>query len=386
MQILNLILCIILVFMPVIGFLFISEKKISKKVYIPILAFLGLIFVLLLVGIFAADFHVTAFVFQIVLPILSIYAVVGLIICGTAFLAKKGFFNGKRLILTLSAVICLIAVIVCAVFYRQNRQNGQKVDYSKYPDIEITGTWLANNDKKSVTARWESSTNTFTNTSEKEFKYEPDEPYKMPDTVSGEDADVLELFYNADKTAVYYSNDNRIFKYIPADNSYLLIGEAPTDNPGHFLILKICVSEDEKKAFFIACETYNEDVANNLYCLDIETGECSVILQEKRWIDDFEISPDGESIIYNGNDKIVRYDLASGKTETLLEGTRADTRDNGGAYIIRISKDGRYIMYYKDMVPVGCSQVFVYDIETGISEKIIQTNKYAIKDVNWAEN
>ena len=98
---------------------------------------------------------------------------------------------------------------------------------------------------------------------------------------------------------------------------------------------------------------------------------------------DFEISPDGKSIIYNGNNRIGQYDIASRTTTVLLEGTTADTRDNGGDKIIRISEDGRYIMYYVDTVPIMWSQIFVYDTQTGTTEKVIKTNKYSIHDVAW---
>ena len=40
-------------------------------------------------------------------------------------------------------------------------------------------------------------------------------------------------------------------------------------------------------------------------------------------------------------------------------------------------------MYYVDTVPIMCSQIFVYDTQTGTTEKVIKTNKYSIHDVAW---
>ena len=80
---------------------------------------------------------------------------------------------------------------------------------------------------------------------------------------------------------------------------------------------------------------------------------------------------------------LFRNKMTSRTTTVLLEGTRADTRDNGGDKIIRISEDGRYIMYYSDTVPIMCSQIFVYDTQTGTTEKVIKTYKYSIHDVAW---
>jgi hypothetical protein len=383
MQLLKILLCIALAFSPVVGFVIISDNKKWGKSFLLALSPFGVAILLLFAAMFV-DFHSAAFILQILIPLILIAAVIGIVVWGFTLLYEKGFFKGKRLIGTLLVFAIMIMAIGCTAFYKlQSKGFFEKVDYSKYPDIEFSGTYYAKGGNKRVTVHWESSDNTFTNTSEKDIKYEPDEPRKMLDTVSGKEIDVSKIFYNADETAIYYSNYNRIFRYTPADNSYELIGTASAEDDSEYYINKICVSDDETKAYYIATDYIKQDAHNNLYCIDISTGKSSVIIHEDGWVRDFEISPDGKSIIYNGNNRIGQYDIASRTTTVLLEGTTADTRDNGGDKIIRISEDGRYIMYYVDTVPIMCSQIFVYDTQTGTTEKVIKTNKYSIHDVAW---
>ena len=380
MQLLNILLCAGLVFLPIIGYVLISENKIKIKSFLPALIIVGVVLVLFFIAMFATDFHTSAIILQLLLPSIIIVSAIVLVVWGLSVLIEKGFFKGKLLILTLSVLAVLIIVLGRVAFYKLQ---SKKIDYSKYPDIEFSGTYHANGDKKKVTVHWESSDNTFTNTSVKDSDSETDEPYKMPDTVSGEEINVEELYYNLDETAAYYSNDNRIFRYTPENNSYVLIGAAPAEDDDHFYIKKICVSDDEKNIYFIAGEYRNEDVNKYLYCLDASTGESSVIMREDGWIQDFEITPDGKSIIYNRYNKIGKFDIASRKTTMLLESTDVDDRDNGGDHIIRISEDGRYIMFYSNRVPIMCSQIFVFDTKTGTTERVIKTNKYLIHDVDW---
>ena len=328
--------------------LLIKERKIWRYSLILVLITLALIAYDFYCANRATDFHGSAFILQIFMPLQLISALIAFVVGNIILLSKNGFFTHKRL----RAIGLLLAFIVVAgIVTKIALVIHRNISLSKYPDIEFSDTYYLNTGlNDSVYGYWDSSSNSYKKVTGDAFNSVlTEEKYNdinYIDALTSEQVTPFCTAYNKDKTTVYYSSDNKIYRYNTKTNQYDFVVEFLTDNIKGWSVRKIVVSEDENILYAITGNTKDTDEYNCMYSIDVASKDIKKILSEDGWINDMELSPDGSSLIYYGGYKIRKYDIASGERSILLEDACPKTKGVPGEGIIRISDDGRFIMYY----------------------------------------
>lgn len=339
------------------------------------------------------------------MPIQLVSAVISLVIGNIIILTIKGFFTKDRVrVIGIVFTVLVIAGIAVMVFNGMKRKGVVKKvtgvelsgDFTKYPDIEFSGAHFGENHSKTmVYGHWDSAKDEYTKTDERPFfeAYEEEKKHgglPLKDTVTGEEAEPLTVTYNSDNTAVYYHHDNKIFRYDIGNNSYELVCEMPLTKDGKTpWIRTIIVDNAEKNIYFTSSIHGDEDEYHRMYSCNLDTKEVDKIIEEDGWVNDMEVTSDDSAIIYYGSYKIRKYDIASGQIETLLEDAVRDVKGVSGEKIIKVSDDGRFIMYYvgsdHDTPLNSYYYVFIYDTKEHTTEKVIRTDLCEISNVDWAK-
>ena len=326
------------------------------------------------------DFHIVAFFFQILLPAMLISGGIAILTWIIILLARSKWFKGKYLKWTLLGIALVIAASVGIYHFKESAR--QKA-LGRYPDIVFTGTKTVNNkETKVVNGRWDSSSNTYEKISEVSEEDAQDESYKFIDTDTGEEIHVSRYCYNPDRTAIYYSNGGNIYKYIPDEDTYKKVGNAEGSND--LLLSKMVFTADERNAYFFGTGYHDGKIRRNLYWFNIPLGRATVIDVTINKFYDLALSPDEKSIIFIGDGKIMKYDLETKRYTALLTEANPDKLWGQGNYNVKVSEDGRYIMYYLRQM-LKNSWVYVYDTQTGKTEKVINTDMCRISDADWAK-
>lgn len=370
-------------------FLFLEKKRrISKTVLGIIAVILACVAFGFFGALFANDFHVMALVIQLILPLLFAISALDLLGVNILLLGKRGFFTKKRLVI-IGAL--LVILIITGIGYGRLQTSRRNDNLTKYPDIEFSDTYYLNlNLRKSTYGYWDSESNTCTEVDGSSFtSVVTEEQYKETIYFEDETGDIITPFciaYNKGKTAVYYSNDNKIFRYDKNTDEYTRVAEFETEHENSFAVRKIAISDDERTIYAITMNTSDENEDDYMYYIDTVSDSITRIISDDGRINDFEISPDGTSIIYYGGYKVRKYDIASGARTILLDDATPKKVETHCEGIIRISDDGRYIMYC-----IGAGHeflktyqyVYVYDIKENTTDIVLKTDLCTVKNVDW---
>lgn len=370
-------------------FLFLEKNRSISKTALTIIA---VVLACVAFGFFGAllanDFHVIALVIQLILPLLFAISALDLLGVNILLLGKRGFFTKKRLVI-IGAL--LVILIIAGVAYGKVQNIRRNESLTKYPDIEFSNTYYLNIDlRKSIYGYWDSESNTWTEVDGSSFtSVITEEQYKETIYFEDETGDIITPFcvaYNKDKTAVYYSYDNKIFRYDKNAEEYSRVAEFETEHEKGFAVRKIAISDDEKTIYAITMNTSEDNETDYMYCIDTSSNSITRIISDDGRINDFEISPDGTSIIYYGGYKVRKYNIASGKRTILLDDATPKEVEAHCEGIIRISDDGRYIMY---CIGTGheflktYQYVYVYDTKENTTEIVLKTDLCTVENVDW---
>jgi hypothetical protein len=334
------------------------------------------------------DFHALAFIIQLIAPAVLVIASLDLIVINIFLLGKRGFFTLKKL-----AIIApvLVIMIIAGISYGklQNRRINESL--TKYPDIEFTNVYyLKTTYHKNIYGYWDSETNSYTQVDGSDCtSVMTEEKFEGIDYLDVESKEVVTPFciaYNRDNTVVYYSYKNFIFRYNTKNGKYDLVSQIWTKHEDSWDIRKIVVSDDESMLYVITQDSKEPLESDYMYKVDTSDGSFKRIISNDGYIEDMELTPDGSSIIYYAGNMIRKYDIASRASSIIFDDTLP--KDSKVSYkgIIRVSGDGRFIMYCigSEYRLLGDLQyVYVYDTVEHTTEKVINTTMCEIKDVDW---
>ena len=337
--ILKFVLFLIIFAGPVAGvYLLIKEKRL-RFFYVKY----GIVSAVLLVldAIFAItspDFYGVAFAFVLFLPyhiiLMLLFCIVGIIVNA----ARTKFFTKAEAFKMIGIAICIVLVLTG---FEEYRDYELKKDFSKYPNITFCGKNF--NPYECMIVKWNSTDNT----------------YK--------------------KNLLVESIGNSYEKF-----DYLI------NNPDDYYVSKKYL--DGTGNFYYSFNIYGENgaITSEVYRVNIASKKTERIIQDDL-IDDFETSPlDNNLIYYHSSNQIKIFNISTGETSVLLDNTKNDSLKFPD-YIIRISDDGRFIMYCKaidyDLFLWGFDCVYVYDTKEGTTQEVIKTDlcEIDVDSLKWEE-
>ena len=299
-----------------------------------VLGAIGVLVVELVLAFTSPDFHVAALIIQLLIPLEIILGIICGIVAFIIMLVRKGFFT-KRILMIIFIFIALASALGgLARTYIQHKTNKS---LEKYPDIIFQGKTF--DPPEEMTVHWYSQEN------------------KLVRETGELESDTLD--------------DESILKLI--------------DNPDDLYVEETCFDSDGNFYYMLQ---ESEDFVYSVYKVDIETKEVEMLFEEP-WIDDFQVSPvDSNLIYYNASGQLKLFDVTSGTSSLVVDNIGNGTLINSHG-IVRISVDGRYIMYcmaidYDFLIAYDC--VYVYDVEEDTTQKVIKTKMCDIEadSLEWS--
>lgn len=237
-----------------------------------------------------------------------------------------------------------LVVLVCLSFFTKtfiSIQNNKSL-----PDIAYTSTNTQFNDQGSCVI-WDSNSN----------KYK----------IEALDNDLLAVL---DK-----------FEYAIEYNQYF----DGTEYEGSFA-RRVLVDNSGKKIYMIAGGN-DSDSYLKLFCYDKDSNSLNLIVDGDSWIYDFDLSDDGSYLVYEISDKLIKLDLASNESTVIKDNIKQKDKSAADEKLVRISKDGKYIMYYYGSdAPVPFQKyIYVYNVEKDMIQKVAIKLTQGFYNANWYE-
>ena len=110
---------------------------------------------------------------------------------------------------------------------------------------------------------------------------------------------------------------------------------------------------------------YRQYLASNLEILDVTTGDRKVIFTHPKSIQAPNWTPDGKTLLYNGDGLMYTFDLAKGKTAVLNTG---EVKNNNNDHVI--SFDGKMLGLSSGVQALGGSIIYTVPIKGGEPKQI----------------
>lgn len=354
MALISILLMIIFAFCPVVCIAYVIK---GKKNWL--FSLITILFMVVLVGVDgclaggAGDFHSAAFILQLFMPVQIVTSVLVFIVGNLALLSSKGFFTKKRLkniLITALAIIILITLgfMVMSIM--------EIIAYKRLPDIVYTSDYIGHtpsylgDDYQDHCVIWDSEKNDYTTT-------------QVDD----------ELFYILDKHE-YDHKYEQLFEGTEYEKSF---------------VRRSCLDSNTQKVYLTIGGNFNEQFNpyHKLLCYDMLTESLEPIIDIDTSINDFDISDDGSYIVYETKDKLIRYDILSKKSTVIKDGIEQKKKAAADEYFVRLSKDGKYIMYFYGSTPYNMFRkyIFIYDVENDSIQKV-QVKPKGFYNANWYES
>ncbi|WP_026651311.1 hypothetical protein [Butyrivibrio proteoclasticus] len=344
MEYLGLLFCVIVSSAPLLCILFVTKgKKIWLFNLITILATAALITYDFFVSYNAEDFHTAAFILQLFLPIQVVSAILALIVGNIILLNKKGYFTKKRL---KNISIMLLALAVFIGFGSFVRRFITVTNYKELPDITYTA---------------------------------------------------VNLQYHDDGYGVIYCGAENSYKEVQLDDtlvSLLQKNEYASEYEECFAgtpyeeyhVRRALVDENSKKVYMIT-GSKGGDSYYKLFCYDKDSNSLNLIVDGDSWIYDFDLSDDGSYLVYEISDKLIKIDLSSNESTVIKDNIKQKDKTAADEKLVRISKDGKYIMYYYGSdAPVPFQKyIYVYNVEKDMIQKVAIKLTQGFYNANWYE-